>query len=162
MVGAMIVLVGGIIGFVVLRDVTRDDPPSPVRTIDYAPDAAYAREQAGFDVVAPAALPEGWRATTAGYVGGAGESWHLGLLTDEDRYVGLEQSGASAESMVEEHVDADATAGDPVSVDGDDWATWSDDDGDLALVREEAGTTTLVVGHRVPVEDLEEFTASLR
>lgn len=162
MVGAMIVLVGGIIGFVVLRDVNRDDPPSPVRTIDYAPDAAYAREQAGFDVVAPETLPEGWRATTAGYVAGAGESWHLGLLTEQDRYVGLEQSASSTASMVEQHVDEDATAGDAVTVGGDEWTTWSDDDGDLALVREEPGTTTLVVGHRVPVEELEEFVGSLR
>lgn len=162
MVGAMIVLLAVVVAFVVLRDLNRNDPPSPVPAIDYARDAAFAADQATFEVLAPASLPAGWRATTARYVPGSGERWHLGLLTDDDRYVGLEQSAASVESMVESHVDENATRGDVVSVDGAEWSTWSDDGGDLALVREESGTTTLVVGHNVPVAELEAFVASLR
>ena len=161
MVGAMIVLVGGIIGFVVLRDVNRDDPPSPVRPIDYAPDAAYAREQAGFDVVAPETLPRGWRATTAGYVAGAGESWHLGVLTDDNRYVGLEQGQKSLASMVEEYVDKDARRGAAVDVDGRTWRSYTDAGGDLALVRRDGDATTLVVGHDVPKATLVSYTAGL-
>jgi hypothetical protein len=161
MVGAMIVLLAVVVGFVVFRDLNRDDPPGPVREVDYAADAEFAREGAGFELLAPATLPEGWRATTARFLSGAGERWHLGVLTDEDRYVGLEQSAEPPAAMVEEHVDPEARRGDPVDIDGAQWSTWTDEGGDLALVREQPGTTTLVVGHEVPAEELEAFAASL-
>jgi hypothetical protein len=162
LVGAMLVILAVVIAFVVLREVNRNDPASPVRAIDYSRDADFARDQAKFAVVAPASLPQGWRATTARYVPGAEEQWHLGLLTEDDRYVGLEQSADSAETMVEQHVDEDATRGEPVAVAGAEWTTWRDDEGDLALVREDGGTTTLVVGHEVGADVLADFAASLR
>ena len=162
MVGAMLVLLAVVIAFVVLRELNRNDPASPVRAIDYVSDVEFAREQAGFEVLAPRRLPEGWRATTARYVPGADEHWHLGMLTEDDRYVGLEQSTASAEAMVDDHVDESATRGAAVSVAGAEWTTWRDDGGDLALVREDAGTTTLVVGHEVDPDVLANFVASLR
>jgi Protein of unknown function (DUF4245) len=162
MVGAMLVLLAVVIAFVILRDLNRNDPANPVRAIDFASDVEFAREQAGFELLAPERLPEGWRATTARYVPGATERWHLGMLTEGGRYVGLEQSTASTESMVEDHVDESATRGRSVSVAGAEWTTWRDDGGDLALVREDAGTTTLVVGHEVDSGVLAEFAASLR
>ena len=162
LVGAMLVILAVILAFVVLREINRNDPASPVRAIDYARDADFARDQAKFEVVAPASLPEGWRATTARYVPGAEEHWHLGLLTEDDRYVGLEQSADSAETMVEQHVDEEATRGEPVAVAGAEWTTWRDDAGDLALVREDAGTTTLVVGHEVDADVLADFVTLLR
>ena len=158
----MIVLVAVVAAFVVFRDVNRNDPPSPVRAIDYAQDAAFARREAGFDVLAPASLPAGWIATTARYVDGRAEAWHLGLLTDEQRYVGLEQSTAPAASMVAEHVDPNAVEDEPVTVGGEQWSAWSDDGGDLALVREDGGSTILVVGHDVSSAELAAFVSSLR
>lgn len=162
MVGAMIVLLVVVVAFVGFRDLNRDEPASPVRAVDYAVDARFARGEASFDLLAPERLPEGWIATTARYVPGSAERWHLGMLTDAERYVGLEQSAAPVTAMVAEHVDADAERGEPVGVDGAKWETWSDEGGDLALVRREAGITTLVVGHEVPVGVLVDFTASLR
>jgi hypothetical protein len=162
MVGAMVVLVAVVIGFVLFRDLNRNDPASPVRTVDYAQSAEYARDQAGFDVLSPDTLPEGWRATSARYVPGENESWHLGLLTGDGRYVGLEQSVSSVDAMVEQHVDPDAVEGDPVDVAGRAWTTYSDSGGDLALVLETGETTTLVVGHEVPEQALVDFAARLR
>jgi hypothetical protein len=162
MIGAMLVLLVVIGGYVLLRDLNRTEPPSPVRSIDYSSDVSYAREQAGFTVLAPPELPEGWQATSARYVEGANERWHLGLLTDQDRYVGLEQAAASAESMVASHVDEDAERGLPVRIAGEPWSTWTDADGDLALVLEGPEVTTLVVGHEVPQGVLADFVTSLR
>ena len=162
MVGAMIVLLAVVIGFVVVRDLNRNDPADPVRAVDYQRDAEFARQEAGFDLLAPSSLPDGWIATSARYVPGAEERWHLGLLTAEERYVGVEQADDSVEDMVEQHVDAAATQGEPTTVEGRRWSTWTDDGGDLALVREDGGTTTLVVGHDVPADELEAFVASLR
>lgn len=162
MVGAMVVLVAVVVGFVVFRDANRSDPAGPVRAVDYSRDADFAREQASFDLVAPPSLPEGWRATTVEYVPGPQDRWHLGLLTGQGRYVGLEQSADSVATMLKTHVDATTDEGEPVLVDGVRWSTYTDAGGDLALVRRDAGTTTLVVGHEVPEPDLTDFVASLR
>ena len=162
MVGAMIVLLAVVVGFVVLRDLNRSDPADPVRAIDYSADVTFAEREAGFEVLAPETLPQGWIATSARYVPGAEESWHLGMLTEDQQYVGLEQAADSPADLVERHVDQNAVEGDPVTVDGARWSTWSDDGGDLALVREQDGTTTLVVGQDVAADELAGFVASLR
>ena len=162
MVGAMIVLVLVVIGWVLFREFVREVPATPIRTVDYVQIADSARDQASFELLAPDELPQGWRATSARFTPGEAESWHLGLLTDEQEYVGLEQSGASVDDMVEEHVDAEAVKGKPVEVAGESWQTWRDAGGDLALVRESGDTTTLVVGHGVPEPALADFIGRLR
>lgn len=162
MVGAMLVLVAVVLGFVVFRDLNRSEPPSPVEAVDYHEAAGFARENADFAVVAPPSLPQGWRATSVRFVDGSRERWHLGLLTDEERYVGLEQSTDSPRSMVRTHVDAEADRAGGVTIEGDRWARWTDEGGDVALVRRSDGTTTLVVGQDVPHGELRGFVASLR
>jgi len=146
MIGAMLVLLLTLAAFWVLREINRTTPDTPVRTVDYKQAADFARGRASFDVLAPASLPPGWRATSATYTPEPGESWHLGLLTGEGRYVGLEQSPSSEESMVETYVDEEATRGGLADIDGQSWTAWSDDTGDDALVRREGDVTTLVVG----------------
>jgi hypothetical protein len=162
MVGAMIVLLLVVVAFVALRELNREELSPAQPRVDFARDSEAAQEQASFEVLAPPALPEGWRATSVRFVDGPSERWHLGLLTDEEKYVGVEQSAASVDSMVETHVDEEASQGEPVQVAGEQWSTWTDEGGDLALVRQAEGTTTLVVGARVPEAELVEFTASLR
>lgn len=144
MIGAMLVLVAGILAFVLLRDINREVPGSPVESVDYARTAAYAQEQASFDVLAPDELPEGWKATTVEFVVDPAR-WHLGVLTDEGNYVGLEQADSSVESMVSTYVDPATTRGKPVTIDGQTWTSWSDSGGDTALVRRAGDVTTLVV-----------------
>jgi hypothetical protein len=161
MIGAMIVLVLVVGVFVLLRQTTRDEPTSPVEPIDFARPAEYARSQADFELLAPDELPEGWIATSVRFTDGEDQAWHLGTLTDEDRYVGLAQAERPVSEMVEELVDEEATQGEDVTVDGQTWETWTDAGDDLALVREEGGLTTLVVG-RVSQETLEELLATLR
>ena len=162
MVGAMIVLVALVVAWVGLKALTTQDPQSPVRTVDYARDVPAVKKAADFDLVAPASLPEGWRATTVSFADRPVQHWHLGVLTDRDRYVGLEQGGQSVRAMVEEYVDKAASRGAPVDVAGRRWATYTDAGGDLALVRRTGPTTTLVVGHDVPRAELVTYTASLR
>jgi hypothetical protein len=162
MAGAMVVLVAVVLGFVVFRELNRSDPASPVDEVDYTRTVEFARGEAGFDLLAPPSLPDGWLATSVNFVPGDDGRWHLGMLTDEDQYVGLEQSSGSAESMVETHVDQDARPGGVVVVDGDQWRAWTDEGGDVALVRSTGSTTTLVVGHEVPRAELAAFASSLR
>jgi hypothetical protein len=131
-----------------------------VRTVQYEQALGFAREQADFPLVAPDSLPAGWRATSAEFVPEPGR-WHLGLLTDEDRYVGLEQSRRPVEKMIETYVDPEAVRGREVEVDGEPWRTWTDGAGDTALVRVEDGVTTLVVG-TPELDVLVDFVETLR
>ena len=91
MVGAMVVLVVLLVAWVAIQSLVKDQPDSAVRTVDYAQVVAPAREAAKFDLVAPASLPKGWRATSVTFRDTLPQHWHLGVLTDDDRYVGLEQ-----------------------------------------------------------------------
>jgi len=173
MVGALLVLLLLVGVFVVLRDLNRVDPVDPVQSVDYAQPARFARESAAFDVLAPRRLPAGWIATSVRFRDGETGSWHLGCLTGERRYVGLEQAQRPVSSMVSDFVDENARAGSEVRIDGQTWLAYADPgrdpgadpttapEGDLALVREETGATTLVVG-TVSQDTLVEFVRSLR
>lgn len=160
MVGAMAILLAVIVAFVLLRDLNRDDPESPVEPLDYRPSLAFAREQASFEVVAPDRLPPGWEATNVEFTPDPSR-WHLGVLTDQGRYVGLEQAVASQTSMVQTYVDGDASHGNDVTIDGQTWSSWSDSGGDSALVRTGGKVTTLVVG-TVEQGVLVDYVQSLR
>lgn len=145
MVGAMLVLLAVIAAFVAFRAINRNDPENPVRPVDYQQTLEYARSQAAFPLLAPPSLPKGWRATSVTFVPRP-TRWHLGVLTDDDRYIGLEQSRGSVADMVQRYVDQEAARGRPVEVDGKSWQTWTDAGGDTALSRVQDGVTTLVVG----------------
>lgn len=142
----MLVLLLVIAAFLIFREVNRTTLDPPAREVDYEQVADLARRAASFDVLAPASLPPGWRATSATYTPEPDEAWHLGLLTGEGKYVGLEQAPSSQESMVDTYVSEEATRSGEVEIDGESWTAWSDEKGDDALVRRVGETTTLVVG----------------
>jgi hypothetical protein len=156
----MVVLLVAVLGFVAFRALVRGDVPDPVRDVDYADSLRYARSDSGLDVLAPDPVPPGWRVTSVRYVPAPQESWHLGLLTEKGKYVGVEQADRPVSAMVEEFVDENAEPGDPVVVAGRPWRSWSDSGGDHALVRRSAGTTTVVVGS-APQDDLVTLVESL-
>ena len=160
MVGAMVVLLLVILGFVAFRAINRNDVADPVVALDWRHPASYARDQADFDVLAPSSLPAGWIATSARWTGGHDEHWHLGMLTGQRQYVGVEQEDRSVQDMVEEYVDPNAARGKDVRIGGQTWQSWFDDE-DQALVLPQDDVTTLVVGtlDRASVED---FVRTLR
>jgi hypothetical protein len=160
LVGAMIVAVGVVVAFVLLRDLGRTELQTQVPAVDYQRVLEHSSDQVDFDPLAPVRLPEGWKATSV-RLSPTPARWHLGVLTDEGRYVGLEQSRSSEERMVESHVDPDAVAGGTVTVAGDTWRTWTDEGGDTALTRVQDGVTVVVVG--TPHRDvLVDYAATLR
>lgn len=162
MVGAMIVLVVLLVAWIGFRSLTRTEPDSAVHVVDYAQVVKPAKRAADFPLVAPTSLPSGWRATSVTYTDSPPQHWHLGVLTDRDRYIGLEQGNDSEHSMVTEYVDKTASRGAPVDVAGRPWTTYTDPGGDLALVRTDGEATTLVVGHDVPRATLLGYVAGLR
>lgn len=160
MIGALLVLLLVVGGYVAFRAVNRNEPADPVTAIEWRGPAKLAREQAEFPVMLPGSLPDGWIATSARWTGRRDQHWHLGLLTEQREYVGLEQQDRSAEDMVEQYVDADAGQGEDVRIGGQVWQSWFDDK-DQALVLEQDDVTTLVVG-TVDQEAVADFVETLR
>ena len=81
---------------------TPDD--HPVKEVDWKPVLATAQAEAPFEVLAPANLPEGWRATRVNWVPQGqpylnGEAsprnlWQIGFLSPDDVYIDLNQGDA--------------------------------------------------------------------
>lgn len=121
------------------------------KAIDYATIVRQARPAADFELLAPSSLPKGWKATTARY---EPNSWHLGVLTDDEDYIGLEQVKVSVDRAVDKFADGSKVDG-TADVGGQTWTVRKGPEDRTAYVRREAGLTTLVVGtaSRAVIED---------
>ena len=142
-----------------------DESAQPVKTVEWAPWVKSGRADGRLRLVAPEALPTGWRATSASYRSGVDPRWHLGMLTDNGKYVGVEESEERASDLVEQFVDANATQGEDVQIDGNDWQTWTDGGGDYALVltleSPEGHPESVLVGGSAPDREIRDFAATL-
>ena len=166
LVGAMIVTVLFVVAFVALRGFVRENESSPVRTVDYKSWVKAGRADGKLTVQVPSPVPAGWEATSASYETGTEPAWHLGMLTEDRKYVGVEESRDSTQDLVDEHVDPDATRGKDVRIDGATWQTWRDAGGDYAVVRALDGPdgtpeSVLVVGS-APESQVRDLAGSLR
>ena len=164
LVGAMIVVVLGVVAFAGLNALKTDHDETGVRAVDYQAMVRAGRADGKLSVPAPTSLPSGWKATSADYLTGSDPTWHLGVLTDKGDYIGVEEALGGAKDLVEEHVDPDAVQGKDVTVDGTEYQTWTDAGGDYALSREvdngDVTQSVLVVGS-APASTIRDYTASL-
>ncbi len=148
MVGAILVLlllIGAFVGFRALNREELEVRPEPVDHLA----VVEVLQQEGVRVVYPATLPEGWQVTSVESKPGDEPMWGLGMLTDDDRFAGVRHEATAPADLVAQYVDEDAVAGDPVTLGGDlagRWSTFTDADGDTALVIERGDATVLVYG----------------
>lgn len=166
LVTAMVVTVLVVLAFVAFRGLFRENKPTPVRTVDYARSLDFGREEGRLAMLAPDRLPRGWRATSASYTRDPSPAWHLGVLTDQEEYVGLEEGRDSPAEMARQHVDVDARRDGTVRIAGERWQVWRDSGGDYAVIRslpgpERVRETVLVVGS-APEQQVRAFAARLR
>lgn len=143
-----------------------DEAAQPVKTVDWSAWVDAGRSDDALVVFAPDALPDGWRATSATYQGGNEARWRVGMLTDDGRFVGLEETYESARTLVERVVDENAVQGPDVTINGRTWQSWTDSGGDYAVsvaVEVVGGRSgTLLVAGSAPEEDIRAFAESLR
>lgn len=163
MIGAMIITLLVILGFVALRGFTRDQVETEVAPVDYL-DAVGAAADAGMELAHPRELPDGWRATSVDLTRDESPAWTMGMLTDDGRFVGIRQEEESADDLAAIALNEDAVEGDEVTVPSalaDTWTTWSDEGGDTGYAAEIGEETVLVYGS-APAEDIEEVIALLQ
>ena len=140
------------------RLLSRPGEGEPVQPVDYVATWEAARDVAPFELLAPPELPEGWRATSVRYVPGEEATWHIGVLTDEDKYVGIEQAVGGVEVLVNEYA-AESDPEGTVDVGGVQWELLREGD-ETTLVRDDGGSSTLVTGDAGQA-DVEFVAASL-
>jgi hypothetical protein len=162
----MIVIVLGVVAFAGLNALKRDHDPTPVRAVDYQAMVRAGRADHKLSIQAPATLPAGWKATSADYLTGSDPTWHLGVLTDQGDYIGVEEARGAAKDLVEEHVDPDAVQGEDVTIGGVEFETWTDAGGDYALSHEvrtgETPTESWLVVGTAPKATIRDYAARLK
>lgn len=127
--------------------IPHEEDDDPVRTVSYEVELNTARRAAPYPVAAPEGLSKQWRATSVSYEADeAGKiAWHLGFLDPDQEYVAVEQSDGQVGPFVEKVTRGAAETGKSVRINGDEWARYEGAKYD-ALVRTEAGSTTVVTG----------------
>ncbi|MGA8988047.1 DUF4245 domain-containing protein [Aeromicrobium sp.] len=127
------------------------NPDDRVASVDYVTIVGQARPVADFPLLAPRSLPDTWTATSARY---EPSSWHLGVLTDQNDYIGLEQVKVGVDRAVDRFADGSKKVG-TAAIAGEDWTVRSGPKKRLTLVRRDGGITILVssTASRRVVED---------
>jgi hypothetical protein len=162
LIGSMIVLVLAVVGYYVVQNATHDQPEVKVEAADYL-DTVRSVQQAGVRVAYPASLPEGWIARDPRFTPGDRPVWGLPMLTDDGRYVGVQQQDAPLSDLLDTYLPEGARQGEDVRLDSpvaSTWTSWSDGKRDHAFAAE-VGEDTLLVYGSAPVADLEELVRRL-
>jgi hypothetical protein len=142
----------------------------PVKEVDWKPVLAKAREEAPFEVLAPANLPKGWRATRVNWVPQGkpylnGEAsprnlWQIGFLTPDDAFIDLNQGDVRPEEMVDQQSREGTPDGTSMVAD----QTWqrliSPDGRTRSLVLVGSNATTVLTAD-LPYEALEAYASTL-
>lgn len=165
LIGAMVVMVLVVVGFVVYRGLFTDPQERRLDDVDYL-DAVLGLQQAGFDVVYPADLPDGWQAT--GVLGARDDRvYGLNFYTGEDRFVGLVQADDDVDDLleaagVENAEEADALTGvNDVAPSWQGWADGGDDDHAFSAELPGGDGMTVVVYGSAPVDELADLVGRL-
>ena len=137
----------------------RDDPPKPGSDIEYAEIAREASTAVPYPLLVPADLPDGWRPNSARLVPAEPPSWHLGMLTDGDDYIGIEQAKVPVDAMVAKHAEGTRASGSS-DVGGNSWKVRTNGESETTFVRRDGGVTTLVTGD-APRDQIESYIESL-
>jgi hypothetical protein len=134
-----------------------------VRAVEYTAQLQDARKLAPW-VRGPEPMPSGWTATSVEFRAPQQSpiTWHLGIVTAEKKYVGLEQSNVTAIAYQFDKLGKTADDG-TSTVAGVTWQRKKllDRDNERALVLIGSGVTTIVTGN-AGYQALENFAAALR
>ncbi|MPZ59922.1 MAG: DUF4245 family protein [Propionibacteriales bacterium] len=157
--GFLLLIIAVLWGLWSLNNDPQVHEPEPVA---YRGALQAAREAADYRVLGPRDLPEGWMATSVERTQDGGYlRWHLGLLTDDQEYVGIEQYDGPPDDFAAEYV-AGLQPGDVLTINDRRWRLYLSEgsDSDSALVSQGGDATTIVVGTASP-DTLIEFTGEL-
>lgn len=144
-ISALLVSAAVVIAFVLVRGALRTEVDTEVPTVEYSHLLRSGQEDGKLLMLSPKPMPSGWRATSATYRAGAEPRWHLGILTSDQKYVGIDEARSEVGGLLAEVV-RDPKKGDDVTIDGVTWQSWRGTTGDFALTRSEGDVAIVVRG----------------
>ena len=149
LVGAMVITVVAVLGFVAFLALFRDEPDIEPARVDYLEIVGLAQE-AGLQPVYPAELPSGWTATKAEVLPDEQPDFDLGLLTDDEEFVGVVWTDEDLDVLLADRVDDEnLETTERFTVSGSvatEWQGYADAGGDLAYAAEVGDRNVLVYG----------------
>jgi hypothetical protein len=150
----------GVVAVILLLN-ARDERGATIREVGYAGPLAQARSAAAYDVVGPVGLGDDWRATSVRSPReDGGLVWHIGFVTPEGEYAGLEQAGVATRRFVDRFAEGADVTGD-VRIEGQTWQRLEGGDPEpRALVLRDDESTTVVAG-TASFDELGELAGSL-
>ncbi len=136
-----------------------------VREVDPTSTVQLAAARAGYPVVAPDGLPDGYRTTSARTDAGdadAGDpvTLEIGYLTPSSEYAGFVVSDDARASAVDDVLDGAQEHG-AVDLGGQAWTRGTTERGETVLSRTDGDVTVLVTGS-APDEELEAVAGAVR
>lgn len=146
----VLVVVVGLI--VAVQTWFNSDTPDPAPAIDFAPAQTQARSM---DIVAPAPdpMPKGWKATSVTFRQSPNR-WHLGILTAEKEYVGIETSDNTDQpSLAAKALDGDPVKGSTRQLGSSTWQVWAAGKNEHGLTTQ-IGNVIVFVGGSAPMTTL--------
>ncbi|MGN0064201.1 MAG: DUF4245 family protein [Nocardioides sp.] len=162
LIGAMVITVAAVLGFLVWKDTFSGDAEQETVPVEWSESVKLAQD-AGMRVAHPNELPTGWIATSVDLVAVGETRWGMGLLTDDEDFVGLRQQDKALSEMVKTYIDKSAEQGEDVEIDSDvatAWQVWTDEGGDTGYSAE-VGDEVLLVYGSAPAEEIVAFIESL-
>ncbi len=165
LVGAMILCLLFIAGYVGFRALNRDDLEVRPDSLDYL-SLVRALQEADVEVLYPAELPEGWKVTGFDNKPGERQNLRVSLHTTvegRDKFVGYTWVDADPDNVVAEFLPKSPREGDEVSIENPEidsvWHVWTSEI-DSGLLTEWRGRTLLVWGS-VPQQTMETLIGTL-
>jgi hypothetical protein len=133
-----------------------------VRVIDPGPAIAAARQQAGFEVLAPSGLGQRWRPTSTELVPARPAepaSFRIGYVSPAGKYAELFQSPDAPDAVAARY--GPLVADGATSIEGDSWQQYETANG-RRLLRHTFGEVTVIVTGSAELPELAELAGSLR
>ena len=142
----------------------------PVQVVDPQPVLAKARTESPYPILAPANLPNDWRATRVTWVR-TGEPylneapsvrnlWRVGYLTPDEDYIAVAQGDLEPDEFISVETREGAVDGES-TVNGDIWERRVSADGRTRSLVQRTDTVTTVVAGDTSYAALEAFAATL-
>jgi hypothetical protein len=148
LIGSLLVTLLFVGAFVAFRALNRDNLEVKPEPVDYLARVSTI-QQSGLDVVYPAGLPAGWIATSATFIPGDDPAFGVGMLTDDEQFVGVRQEDAPLDDLLTTYVDEETAEGEELSVPGSvarTWRSFTDAGGDRAYAATLGDDEVLVYG----------------
>ena len=154
--GLMILIAAAVLLLTPARGLVFPDKANKMQPVDYSSELTGWRELTGTSALAPSGLPKSWRANAASLDHTdpqAGISMHIGFVTADNKYAGLDESTMSPQAELAAVLgDSGQKVTGTLTIGGVTWQTRTSDRGERAFTRAAGKILVIVTGNATNAE----------